>query len=308
MSDFKSMMRNQNKSFDAMKRSFASEQKQDHGDNGYWKLKMDKAKGTASAIIRFLPASHGNELPYITLTKYNFKDPNTNRWYIETSRKTLGPQERDPVFESNGILWNSGNPKDKEIAKGRRQTTKFVSNIQVIKDPQNPENDGKVFKYEYGKKIFDMIKHQMDPQDELGDEEPVYIFSMTDGANFKISATLKDGQWNYDMSKFQKPTPMCDGDEDEMEKIFNQQYDLSKEIKVKSYEDLKKHFDRVTGVTDASGQKVETETDAFDRLAQSVAHKETERKTTTQEPKNAFEEDDDLDDFLKQAGSIFDDN
>ncbi len=218
----------------------------DNDKSDYWKLEVDKKDGSGYAVIRFLPASEGEEFPYVKLYKHSFKDPQTGKWYIENSLTTLG--QKDPVSEANSALWNTGIESNKQIARDRKRQTKYITNILVISDPKNPHNEGKVFKFEFGPKIFQKIESAMAP--EFEDEEAINPFDFWGGANFKLKAINVAGQRSYDKSGFDAPSELMDGDDEALEKLWKSQFKLQDEIapdKFKSYEELKKRFDLVTG-------------------------------------------------------------
>ena len=167
-------------------------------DTRFWKVTTDKA-GNGYAVIRFLaaPAVDGEDsLPWVRIFDHGFQGP--GGWYIENSLTTLN--QKDPVSEYNSVLWNSGVETNKEVARKQKRRLKYISNIMVIQDPSNPENDGKVFLYKYGKKIFNKITESMNPQFE--DEKPVNPFDFWNGANFKLKVRNVEGYQNYDKSSF----------------------------------------------------------------------------------------------------------
>ena len=211
-------------------------------DERMWKPSVDKS-GNGYAVIRFLPAPEGEELPWTRYWDHGFKGP-TGMWYIEKSLTTLG--EADPVSEMNSRLWNSGREEDKEVVRERKRRLHYVSNIYVVQDPANPQNEGKVFLYQYGKKIFDKIMDIMQP--EFDDEDPVDPFDFWEGADFKLKMRNVAGYRNYDKSEFAKPSPLLGGDDDELEKVYNSMYSLKDYVapeNFKSYEELKTRLYRV---------------------------------------------------------------
>ena len=167
-------------------------------DERIWKPVVDKS-GNGYAIIRFLPESEGSELPWARVYTHAFQGP--GGWYIENSLTTLG--QKDPVSEHNSQLWNSGSDANKEIARKQKRRLSYYSNIYVVSDPTNPENEGKVFLYKYGKKIFDKIMEAMKP--EFADETPINPFDFWAGANFKLKIRRVEGYQNYDKSEFDVP-------------------------------------------------------------------------------------------------------
>ena len=212
-------------------------------DERFWKPEMGKG-GTGSAVIRFLPAPEGEDLPWVKLFTHGFQG--TGGWYIENSLTTLG--QKDPVTEYNRELWNSGNDKDKDTVRKQKRKLSYYSNIYVVKDPLHPENEGKVFLFKFGKKIFDKVLNAMQP--EFDDEEPINPFDFWEGANFKLKIVKKDGYWNYDSSEFAPSSPLLD-DDDAMEAIWKKEYSLTDLVsadKFKSYEDLEKRLNMVLGL------------------------------------------------------------
>ena len=222
-------------------------------DNRFWKLTVDKS-GVGAAVIRFLPETEGDTLPWVLLYEHAFKGP--GGWYIEKSRTTLGKSVADPVFEYNNQLWNSGIDANKELARKQKRTPRYVSNILVVKDPANPENEGKVFLFKYGKKLFQKIQEAMIPEpDPVDQKDPVNPFCPWKGANFKLKCRKVDGYPNYDQSDFATAEPLFGGDDKKIEAVWKTQNKLSELVdpaNFKSYEDLKKRLDRVLGLSAAA--------------------------------------------------------
>jgi hypothetical protein len=229
--------------------SATNSEKKDYGDDRMWKPTVDKA-GNGYAVIRFLPAGAGEDLPWVRYWDHGFKG-STGRWYIEKSLTSIGQQ--DPVSELNSQLWNTGRDEDKEIARQRKRRLHHVSNILVVSDSANPANEGKVFLYEYGKKIMDKIMDVMQPQ--FADESPVNPFDFWGGANFKLKIRQVEGYRNYDKSEFDAPSAMFDGDEARLEEVYNQLHKLSEFTdpeNYKSYADLKRKLYEVIGEADVA--------------------------------------------------------
>jgi hypothetical protein len=212
-------------------------------DERFWKPEVDKA-GNGYAVIRFLPAPKGEDVPWVRLWSHGFQGP--GGWYIENSLTTLGQQ--DPVSEHNSKLWNSGEDKDKEIARKQKRRLTYIANIYVDKDPANPDTEGKVFLYKFGKKIFDKINEQMNPTFE--DEEAINPFDLWQGAYFKMKIRNVEGYRNYDKSEFDSSSPLSDND-DTLETVWESQNSLSAFVapdQFKSYDQLKSRLDRVLGL------------------------------------------------------------
>lgn len=224
------------------------------GDDRYWYPTRDKS-GNGYAVVRFLPAPEGEETPFVLLWTHSFQHPDTQQYYIENSRTTLGQDNPDPVGEYNQKIWNTGIKENQEfVRKYTKRRLHYISNVYVVKDPANPENEGKVFLYKYGKKIFDKLKEAMNPSFE--DEAKINPFDPWKGANFKIKIKTVERFPNYDASEFDKPAPLFENDSDDkkLEKVYDQEYSLQAEVsedKFKSYEQLQRRFNKVMGLNDA---------------------------------------------------------
>ena len=238
-------------------------------DERLWKPEMDKT-GNGFAVIRFLPAPEGEELPWAKLYTHAFQGP--GGWYIENSLTTTG--QKDPVSEHNRELWNSGHDADKETVRKQKRKLSYYSNIYVVKDPTNPQNEGRVFLFKYGKKIFDKIMEAMQP--EFEDETPINPFDFWQGANFKLKIVKKDGYWNYDKSEFDRVAPLLD-DDDALEAVWKKQYSLAAVTapdQFKSYEDLEKRLKYVLGQKSARAAIQEQE-DEYESYAQTPSKEES---------------------------------
>ena len=217
--------------------------KESYKDDRFWMPQRDQS-GNGYAVIRFLPACEGEELPRAKYYEHTFQGP--GGWYIEKSRTTLN--EKDPVSEMNSRLWNSGVESDKDIARARKRQTRYVSNIMVVSDPANPDNEGKVFLYRFGPKIFNKIQEAMQP--EFQDEEPLNPFDFWGGADFKLKIRKVGGYVNYDKSEFAPSTELFEGDDSALERVWNQQHKLGEFVNpetFKSYDELKEKLDAVVG-------------------------------------------------------------
>ena len=221
-------------------------------DERLWKPEVDKT-GNGYAVLRFLPAPEGEEIPWVKLYSHAFQGP--GGWYIENSLTTVG--KKDPVSEHNRELWNSGNESDKDVVRRQKRKLSYYSNIYVVKDPVNPSNEGKVFLFKYGKKIFDKVMEAMQP--EFEDETPINPFDFWQGANFKLKIVKKDGFWNYDKSEFDAVSPLLE-DEDALEALWNKEYSLSALVaadQFKSYDDLEQRLKYVLGQKPAQRRVVD---------------------------------------------------
>jgi len=227
-------------------------------DDRFWTATVDKA-GNGYAVIRFLPSPSDEDVPFVRMFDHGFQGP--GGWYIENSLTTIGKQ--DPVSEYNSKLWNSGIEANKDIVRKQKRRLHFVSNIYVVSDPGNPANEGKVFLFKYGKKIFDKLEEAMNPQ--FADEEAINPFDLWSGANFKLKIRQVEGYRNYDKSEFDKTGPLLDDDK-ELEKVWKSEHSLKAFLEpsnFKSYEELQARLTKVLGEPAAqkrAAAKVEEET------------------------------------------------
>ena len=244
---FADLKRNSSSNFEKLNKELnkLNSNSNNNGDiENLWKPATDKA-GNGYAVIRFLPAPNGEDVPFVRIWDHGFQGP--GGWYIEKSLTTFG--ETDPLGELNSQLWNSGSDADKEIARKQKRRLSYYSNVYIVKDPANPENEGKVFLFKYGKKIFDKLNDLMNPSFE--DEAPVNPFDFWTGANFKLKIRKVEGYPNYDKSEFDSAGPLSDND-DELEAIYKKQHSLQALLdrkNFKTYAELKARLDDVNGYT-----------------------------------------------------------
>jgi len=238
--DFKNRSKN---SINDLVKKLEDGTKKDYKDDRFWRPEQDK-QGNGFAVIRFLPEINGEDCPWVKVYSHAFQG--MGGWYIENSLTTLN--QKDPVSELNSELWNTGSEEDKNIARSRKRKTTYISNILVVKDEANPQNEGKVFLYKYGTKIFDKIQEKMKP--EFKDEEAINPFDFWNGCNFKLKIRKIGGYTNYDKSEFDSTSALFGGDENKMEKIWKQQHALQPFVapeSFKSYDELKKRLYDVLG-------------------------------------------------------------
>jgi len=284
-------------------------------DERLWRPEMDKT-GVGSAVIRFLPAPEGEELPWVKMYSHAFQGP--GGWYIENSLTTIG--QKDPLGEYNRELWNTGTESNKETVRKQKRKLNYYSNIYVVKDPTNPQNEGKVFLLKYGKKIFDKIMESMQP--EFEDESPINPFDLWEGANFKLKIVKKDGYWNYDKSEFDVPGPLLDDDE-AMEAIWKKEYSLAAVTapdQFKSCEELERRMNMVLGLktSPSNSRAVMVQEDEYESYMQTPnaesrvveeLEKSYTRSKTPSLPKviNDDTDDEDVDDALSYFSRLVND-
>ena len=269
-------------------------QSNSYADDRFWKPELDKS-GNGYAVFRFLPAVKNEDLPWARLWSHAFQGP--GGWYIENSLTTLN--KKDPVSESNSLLWNSGVEADKEIARKRKRKLSYIANVLIINDAKHPENEGQVKLFKFGKKIFDKITEAMKP--EFEDEKPINPFDFWEGANFKLKIRKVDGYWNYDKSEFDSPTAIANNDE-AIEEIWNKQYALKPFLapeNFKSYDELKSKLDKVLSGVRNTG----TAEDVAIPPAAQVSKPDVVAETVSA-PTPAVEEDEDSDETLSYFSKL----
>ena len=268
-------------------------------DTRFWKLDRDKS-GNGSAVIRFLPApavDGDDALPWIRYFDHGFKGP-TGKWYIENSLTTLG--QKDPVSEYNSQLWNASsddNSWQRKQARDQKRRLHYIANIYVVSDPKNPDNEGKVFLFKFGKKIFDKLTLAMNPEYE-GDA-PMNPFDLWKGANFKLRARMVAGYLNYDQSSFENTKALSD-DDSELERIWKSEHSLKEFISpknFKTYEELKKRLDEVLGASASPAAVNDQITDAVTSSKPTFESSKPRKSVEDTPPWNADSEDEDLDYF-----------
>ena len=266
-------------------------------DERLWKPEVDKA-GNGYAVIRFLPAPEGEDLPWAQVWSHAFQGP--GGWYIENSLTTLG--KKDPVSELNRELWNSGADSDKEIARKQKRKLSYYSNIYVVKDPANPQNEGRVFLYKFGKKIFDKITEAMQPA--FADETPINPFDLWKGADFKVKIRKVEGYWNYDKSEFDSPSTLGDMDDTDLEAVWKKEYSLASftaDDQFKTYAELKSRLDTVLRNKPVNEVQEDLEDESEGRFTPNFNSPDITPAAPTRAPAPAAEEDDALSYFAKLA-------
>ncbi len=264
-------------------------------DNRFWKPEVDKA-GNGYAVIRFLPAPDGEDVPYVRIWEHAFQGP--GGWYIEKSLTTFG--EKDPCSEYNSQLWATGTKANQEQVRKQKRKLTFIANIYVVKDAAHPENEGKVFLYKFGKKIFDKVTAAMTP--EFEDEEPMNPFDLWEGANFKLKIRNVEGYRNFDKSEFDKPGPLLDSDED-LEAVYTSEHKLQPFVardQFKTYDQLQARLFKVLGL-DGTAPKPQSRAEdlPWDDTPAPVAEAKAPKAKPAHVPAATADDEDDLEFFKR---------
>ena len=272
--------------------------KTDYKDDRFWRPEIDKT-GNGFAIIRFLPEVENEDCPWAKVYSHAFRGP--GGWYIENCLTTIS--QKDPVSELNTPLWNSGVESDKNLARDRKRKLNYTSNIYVVSDPSNPQNEGKVFLYKYGAKIFEKLQEVMKP--EFKDEEAINPFDFWKGANFRLKIRKVAGYTNYDKSEFDSSSPLCKGDDAELEKVWKSQYPLTEftnSSNFKTHQELKDRLYEVLGGDIRAASNVGYDKTAEDISESDIKEKKPQDFKSKKLPEqNVDEETDALDYFSKLA-------
>lgn len=279
MSSFKDLKNNRMNNLQSLTKQVEKlAEKPSYEDERIWKCERDKT-GNGYAVVRFLPAPTNEDVPWVRLWSHGFKGP--GGWYIENSlttpRSDAPSGTDDPVSKANTTLWNSGIESDKNIARDRKRKLSYYSNILILEDSTNAQNEGKVFLFRYGKKIFEKIESVMNP--EFKDEEPMNPFDFWSGANFKLKIRQVEGYANYDKSEFASPSPLLDGDDAKLEDVWKQQHSLQGLLapeNFKSYQELEARFNTVTASGTGSDYNETIEESSADQVASPAAESTSE--------------------------------
>ena len=279
MSSFKDLKNNRMNNLQSLTKQVEKlAEKPSYEDERIWKCERDKT-GNGYAVVRFLPAPTNEDVPWVRLWSHGFKGP--GGWYIENSlttpRSDAPSGTDDPVSKANTTLWNSGIESDKNIARDRKRKLSYYSNILILEDSTNAQNEGKVFLFRYGKKIFEKIESVMNP--EFKDEEPMNPFDFWSGANFKLKIRQVEGYANYDKSEFASPSPLFDGDDAKLEDVWKQQHSpqgLLAPENFKSYQELEARFNTVTASGTGSDYNETIEESSADPVANDAAESTSE--------------------------------
>lgn len=299
--DFKALKKSSSKSLDALTtelNKLATPTNKPQQDDRFWKPEVDKA-GNGYAVIRFLPAPQGEDVPFVRLFDHAFKS-DSGQWLIEGCLTTLN--DKCPVCEHNSALWATEIKENQARVRNQKRKLSFISNIYVVKDSAHPENEGKVFLYKFGKKIFDKLNAAMNP--EFEDEQPMNPFDFWEGANFKLKIRKVEGYQNYDKSEFDSPEALLD-DDDDLEAIWKKEHSLKPFLdrgNFKSYDDLKARLEKVLSLESAPARQQRAE-DAWDQVEEEAQPAPIPKKAAPKAKQAPWddEEDDDLAMFQKLA-------
>lgn len=228
------------------------------GGNGFskedpkeWKIKTDAA-GNGEALIRFLPSKTEDGLPIVKLVNHSFKV--NGKWYWENCSSTHGDFDSCPVckYINEKDLYNT----DKTEWQLIKRKASYYANILVLKDPQAPENEGKVFKFRFGQKIYDKIVAMVNVNTDMG-EVPVDVTCVFSGANFLLKAKKVDKHQNYDDSRFMQQSQLPKIEDEAYQKyLMENMVDLSEIVapsQFKPFDELETKFKKTMGVSMVAG-------------------------------------------------------
>lgn len=272
-------------------------------DDRFWSLERDKS-GNGMAVIRFLPAPDGEDIPMVRVFSHGFQGK--GGWFIENCPTTLG--RKCPVCEANNELWNSGIEDNKKVARDRKRKLSYISNILVVSDPTNRDNEGKIFLFKYGKKIFDKLQEAMNPSDP--DEPKFNPFDFWNGANFKLKAHMDSGYVSYEKSGFSTPSPLLEGDDAKLEQLWKKEHSLKEfvaEDQFKSYEELSTRFSQVMKTSSAAAVKAEEAEPEDFRSKMEAKSNKVEKPTAKPSSKPKIDDDEGEEDALSYFRKLAED-
>lgn len=271
-------------------------------DDRFWTPTVDKA-GNGYAVLRFLPAAEGEDVPFIRRWDHGFKGPG-GKWYIELSRNSLG--EDDPTSDMNSKLWAQGENSvgrrtvsGSDDMPGTKRRLHYIASVYIVEDPDKPENNGTVRLFKFGKKIFDKLNDAMNPK--FKDEQALNPFDLWEGANFKLKIRKFEGHRNYDKSEFDRTTvgPLAGKTDTQLEEIWKSQVKLQTFLDpslFKPYDELQKKLNSVMDITGTPATRADRETPPREEAPKV---KEAEARTPTAEKgTNAGPADDENDETL----------
>jgi len=292
---FEDYMQNRKSAFEKLTDNLKQElqgNQDNRTDDRIWKPKMGK-DGTGYAVIRLLPGTDSSKTPWIRMYDHGFQGP-TGKWYIENSLTTIG--QKDPVSEYNSTLWNSGIETNKDIARKQKRRTSYFANALILKDPENPENEGQVKIFRFGQKIFDKIMGVMQP--EFADDTPVNPFDLVEGANFRIKIKTVSGYWNYDSSEFEKSSPLSE-DDNKMKSVFEAQHDVHELVNPKNFKSYDELVQRLNEVTEKTSPDAPAEAPKSNPEWNEVFKKEETPAPAVTATTVSSDDDEDLEDYFK---------
>ena len=211
-------------------------EKKNHDDNRFWSLAVDE-QDKGQAIVRLLLDKNG--VPFVNLKTIGLKafDEVNKKWAWFISDLPVSIGEKCPLTEFREKLRKVGKDGQEE-AKNFSYKNTYIGNIQVIKDPANPENEGKVFLWKFGSKLLEKFQEAME------DENKNPWNPLKEGCNVKLKRKKVAGYPNWDSSTVEEPSSFMDfEDAEEATKYLEENtYELSEFLSpdhFDSYDEIK---------------------------------------------------------------------
>lgn len=177
-------------------------------DDGLLRPSLNEGKdGKRELIIRFLPnlMSNGKVGPTAIEKHIHYADfkqnPELAGYFDCLKNANIG--KTCPLCDTFWNLHNSKNPEIQDKKKLISRSTKYYSYVLVVSDEQKPENEGKIFVFPFGFKIYQKIKAMKEAK-----RKPCNVEDLVHGANFELVIQEIGGYYNYDASKFESPEPI----------------------------------------------------------------------------------------------------
>lgn len=181
-------------------------------------------------VLRLLPNIKNPENTFYHFYTHGWNSYTTGQYVSTVSLQTVGLP--DPISKERFRLLKNGTPEEKSRAETVKWQEQWYVNVYVVDDPVNPENNGTVKIFRYGKMLDKMIKAAIEGDD--ADEFGARVFDLSpSGVNFKLKVE-KQGEWtSYNSSRFTSPVDLALTQEAQ-EQIYSSVHDLTAVSVVKS--------------------------------------------------------------------------
>lgn len=156
--------------------------------------------GKFSVILRFLP-SHPDEIkPFVENRTHMFK-VNGDQWFGCDCLGKFG--KPCPICEYNREQFKKYGKEEGRARSFGKARSKYVCNVLVVRNANNTEQEGKVYRFEFGAQIMKMISEAMTEKDDgLSVTPAINPFDWTLGANFVYEGVQSSNGPKLDASHF----------------------------------------------------------------------------------------------------------
>lgn len=225
--------------FDSIKDALSKSEKT--GGNPLYK-EILKFKPGNTYVLRLLPNIGDPSKTFFHFYQHGWNSFATGEYVSALSLQTFG--KPDPIGVETYRIKKNGSDEQKKKAEAVKWQEQWYVNAYVVDDPTNPENNGTVKIFRFGKKLHKIIDSAIsgDDSDEFGSR----VFDLSsNGVNFKLKAEKQGEYTAYDASRFTSPVNL-NLSEERMNEIYNSLHDLTAVNQPKSEQELvemwNKHF------------------------------------------------------------------